>query len=169
MKNTSRPEDRRKYCRISTVFPVLFSVYKSGTLLCKIQGFTRDISEDGICLELNDLDPAFSEWLREHYVFRIDIEVPFQKSPISTEVIVAWRVAKKHDLGLKHALGMQFKDTELKQRKTLFKYATRNRLQPYFIAGTIIVVAGLMMMGLIDGSLVRAGKEVLLKLFNRIR
>ena len=133
--------ERRHYCRISTVFPVIFSVYKNpDEPIKKFQGFTRDISEDGICLELNDLDPAFSEWLREHYVFRIDIEVPFQKSPISTEVIVAWRVAQKHDLGLKHALGMQFKDTELKQRKTLFKYATRNRLQPYFIAGTIIVL-----------------------------
>lgn len=143
MELSTNPQhlERRRYCRISTVFPVIFSVYKNPKeVLKRFQGFTRDISEDGICLELNDLDPAFSEWLREHYLFRIDIEVPFQKNPISSEVFVAWRVAQKDALGLKHSLGMQFKDTELRQRKTLFQYATRNRLQPYFIIGTIILL-----------------------------
>lgn len=143
MEPSTNPQhiERRHYCRISTIFPVIFTVYKNpNESLKRFQGFTRDISENGICLELNDLDPAFSEWLREHYLFRIDIEVPFQKTPINAEVIVAWRVAQKDTLGLKHVLGMQFKDTELRERKTLFKYATRNRLQPYFIAGTIVLL-----------------------------
>ena len=37
-------------------------MYKnSNEPLKRFQGFTRDISENGICQELNDLDPAFSE------------------------------------------------------------------------------------------------------------
>ena len=48
--------ERRHYCRISTVFPVIFSVYKNpNEPLKRLQGFTRDISEDGICLELNEI------------------------------------------------------------------------------------------------------------------
>ena len=54
--------DKRKYIRVKTVFPVEFRIEAEKDASLQ-QGFTRNVSEGGICLEVNELRKDFIEKL----------------------------------------------------------------------------------------------------------
>ena len=130
-ETTSSPKDRRDYIRIRTVFPVVLSVLNgSAAPVKKIQGFTRDISLGGICLQVNALEDSLAKLFSEHERFHVQMEVPFQKDPISVEAHLRWCEKKEVPVGQRFELGLQFSNIPEELRSKLIRYSRHNRRQP---------------------------------------
>lgn len=136
--------DRRLYYRIDTVFPVLIAVSEAaapGRVLGHFQAFTRNISHDGLCLELNDAKGEFQRLLERAPRIQVEIEAPFQKEPIPAEIDVVWNVPANG--GKRRLLGVHFRTLEEPLRKKLIRYARRQNLQPYFSGGVLLLILAL--------------------------
>ena len=135
--------ERRKHDRVKSEFPIEFSVYKPDEQAISLKNYTgktKDISEDGLCVEFNELDHAFSEWLKSNYIFKVGIRTPYLKSPIESKVTIVWRVTEKNENGShKHLIGMQFKSLNEDLRHKLYTFAKRNHWQKTFIILTFFL------------------------------
>ncbi|MHB8155300.1 MAG: hypothetical protein ACYDFR_04520, partial [Candidatus Omnitrophota bacterium] len=80
------PAEHRKYLRLDTVFPVQFRLEEpEGEVFLSawLQGFTNNISQDGICLAINNLDPELFELLRKKNVkLSLEIDIPISRKHI---------------------------------------------------------------------------------------
>jgi len=78
--------ERRIYIRLNTVFPVEFEILSPDgkEVLSEFhQSFTRDVSEGGICLEINNLkDELAGRLYKKTAKMRLQINVPFSAKPV---------------------------------------------------------------------------------------
>jgi len=68
MKETLPPQERRRYKRLDSIFPVEFQVLDSDGNPCTgwHQAFSQDISKGGICLTINTLTRDEAKILTVH-------------------------------------------------------------------------------------------------------
>jgi len=142
-------DERREYCRIPVLIPVVISIsYKKDTqeMVSKFQGFTKNISETGLCLEMNDLDGVFADFLVDDNVFHIELEVPYRKDMISSEVSLSWNRDGVSSHGKCHFVGVSFLNLTDKECLDLFKHAKSIRNKPYIITVFIVFLITLISM-----------------------
>ncbi len=135
-------KNRRKYIRVSTVFPVEFYILDAAgeRVTPWLQGFTRDIGKGGICLIANDLWWGF--WDKFNYrgaQLFLHINAPFKNKPIALKAKVSW--IKQHNLGdyKQYLAGLEFIDSDAAKHKSLFKYAVGKKATP-FLVGSLVAV-----------------------------
>ncbi|MFC1755573.1 PilZ domain-containing protein [Thermoproteota archaeon] len=104
-------EERRKYRRLDSVFPVEFQILnKDQHPISKwYQAFSQDISKGGICLTVNNLSPEESEDLnREGVGLLLQIHPPLSGKEFLAYANVAW-IKKLGELPLaQHVIGIRF-------------------------------------------------------------
>ncbi|MBN2143461.1 MAG: PilZ domain-containing protein, partial [Candidatus Aureabacteria bacterium] len=135
--------DRRRYIRIRTVFPVLISpVWDRDPVvsLKRYQGFTKDISQHGLCVEVNELGDLNPIFFQKGLELKIDIEVPFRQKALSGRAHIIWLNQDSGSLGVRYLLGVQWIDNINSDHRLLFQFAKRSRRHPYFIWGTITIL-----------------------------
>ncbi|MBI4846180.1 MAG: PilZ domain-containing protein [Candidatus Omnitrophica bacterium] len=88
-----KTEERRKYVRLNKIYPIELKVIdlKNNPQSSLLQGFTRDISYNGVCVEVNDFQPEYLKSL-ENNLSRIIlyINIPFKRQPVKAVGRVAW-------------------------------------------------------------------------------
>ena len=104
MRNVKYPkEDKRKYIRLDTVFPVqlrMESLDGSHFLSGWLQGFTNNVSRGGICLCINNFDPSLVEIIKKRQArVSLEIELPIFKKPINW--LNGFKEKKEHIWALK--------------------------------------------------------------------
>ncbi|MBM3246902.1 MAG: hypothetical protein FJZ13_06245, partial [Candidatus Omnitrophica bacterium] len=90
-----RPEyagqERRKYIRLDSVFPVEFrlvSLDGKRFLSDWLQGFSNNISKGGICLSVNNFPPDLAKYLKDKQAkVSLDIEIPLNRKPIPAQAV----------------------------------------------------------------------------------
>jgi hypothetical protein len=119
--------ERRRYIRLSTVFPVEFEIVSSDgkEVLSEFhQSFTRDVSEGGICLEINNLKDELAGRLNDKTAkMRLQINVPFSAKPIAAEADAAWLKKIKEDHPNKFLIGISYKQIADRDRKRIVNFA----------------------------------------------
>lgn len=94
MPSTNIPkEERRRYKRLDTIFPVEFQVLdeKLNPVSVWHQGFSQDISKGGICLTINDLSKEESLSLAPHKAnILVQIHSPFSDRCFLAYANVVW-------------------------------------------------------------------------------
>src|SRR3989338_2146898 len=86
--------EKRQYVRMNTVFPVEVARYRENANVPNpplLQGFTRDISAGGMCIEVKNLHQESEVGMRApdpH--LPLSINPPFAKNPIRAVARVAW-------------------------------------------------------------------------------
>lgn len=136
--------ERRRYIRLSTVFPVEFYVAdKDGKRLTPwLQGFTRDIGKGGICILVNDLWWGFWDKIRvKASILHLEINLPFTKEPIIANAQVVWTKDKNGKEFKKYRIGVEFIGLPTAQREKLFFYALLHKLFPLILGAIAIVLA----------------------------
>ncbi len=127
--------NRRKYLRISTVLPVEFHVVddfgKNQTPY--LQGFTNNISKQGICLVVNDLWWGFADRLKSNVRLALQIEVPFKKEGMFTYARVAWQEKINRPRFVQYRIGVEFEEGKIKSTLSLFKYALLKKFLPFVV------------------------------------
>jgi hypothetical protein len=135
-----KESERRRYIRISTVFPVeCYLVDEEGKKLTPwLQGFTNNISKGGICLVINDLWLGFWERFREDALVVLNINLPFRKKAIEARARVIWRERERLANFVQCRFGLEFVEIQNLEAKTLFRYALWKRNTP-LVVGAIVI------------------------------
>lgn len=136
--------ERRRYIRLETVFPVEFQVCSSetGRAISNLrQGFTRNVSEGGICLEVNELENGLvKEMYQPASRLALFINLPHHNEPVSAHAEVKWN--KKTDNGFPNRclFGLEYVDIKDDIRKEIIGYAKKLRRRPKLIIASIILL-----------------------------
>lgn len=134
--------EKRKYIRLNKVFPVELQVQNSEneTLDDLIQGFTRDVSLEGLCVQVNDFSNENIKALRERkgkvVVF---LNFPLKRFPIKAVANVAWvkKVAKPYPESC--LLGLHYEVIDPKEQKRIISFVKYCNAVPR-IAGLLILL-----------------------------
>jgi len=144
-KKEPLPQERRKYVRLDSVFPVQFQLLglDGKSLLSDwVQGFTSDISKGGICLEVNNLKPDLVPLVKNHQVkLSLAIEIPIARHPVKAQAKIAW-VKDIPDQPNRYLIGLSYENIDAAQSSRILRYAlTKKFFAP--VALTLIIVFGI--------------------------
>ena len=146
-------QEKRQYVRMKTVFPVEFTVLdergekSSGHLL---QGFTRDVSAGGLCVELKSFaKETEADFSRPKAALSLSIDPPFAHHPIEALGIVAW--FKK--TGPAYTLGVSYTQIDPKARRRIIRYAKNLIWAP-----RVVVIFGFILLAVAAGLFFNEGK-----------
>jgi hypothetical protein len=136
--------ERRRYLRLSTVFPVEFEIISldNREIFCEFhQSFTRDVSEGGMCLEINNLKEELAEKLnRKSAKLRLQINMPFSSKPIEAIAEAAWIKKIKESHPNKYLVGIYYEKISEKERRSIVGHARFLTLRPLFVGAAIILL-----------------------------
>ncbi len=138
------PPEHRKYLRLDTVFPVQFRLEnpeEEALLSDWLQGFTNNISQGGICLAVNNLNPQLFELLKKKNIkLSLEIDIPVSRKPIPARASVVW---VKDIFGDKHQylIGIKYDYIPAKQNSKLLRYAWLKKLFVPVALGLVVILA----------------------------
>ncbi len=160
-KNRNSDSDRRKYLRLDMVFPVEFQLVDPETkqpLTPWFQGFSRNVSAGGICLEINNPEKSFLELVRSgKCALSLRLELPASNKKIFALSHVAWR----EDLPEKGKLffGLCYDWIEPADIRSIMRWAHLKRMTPVFTGGLIIILAALFAQAIFSNLKLNQEKE----------
>lgn len=121
--------EQRKYIRLGSVFPVeiyLEEPQESSSRARLIQAFTNNVSLGGLCLSVNNPDPAFQSVIREkNTTFNINISMPLKGRPIEANVRVAWHEIKNKPALREFLIGVAYEKINPRDRQKIMNTARR--------------------------------------------
>lgn len=136
-------EERRKYIRLNSVFPVEFRLlsFDGGHFLSEwIQGFTNNISRGGMCLVANNLPFQIAELVKNEKVkLFLDIEIPLFKNKVSAQAKISWVSSPVKDPA-KYLIGLAYEQIAPKENSKIFHYALWKKIIPRVIIAAILVL-----------------------------
>ena len=149
MFNKSIPkEEQRRYKRLDTIFPVEVQLLnKEGQPISSWhQGFSQDVSKDGICLTINNLSPEESLNLncRETKLL-LQIHSPFSDRSFLAYTQLIW-LRKVQELPFpQFVLGLNFTKVDIREINRLIGYImfkkTLWRLLQFLIVGLLLILS----------------------------
>ncbi len=139
-------QEKRQYVRMKTVFPVEFEVLnergesQSQDLL---QGFSRDVSQGGLCIEYKSLQKTSENAFAQPGTFlSLTINPPFSLHPIQAKACVAWSKTMNEILPARYLIGIRYTQIDEKARKRLLAYAKRLIWVPRIAALLGVILLG---------------------------
>lgn len=125
--------DRRVYVRMDTVFLVEMILRRPGrpSASAPLQGYTRNVSLGGLCLEFRSLPPAEAADLEScQSLLELHIHAPFESKPVTMTSHVAWFSHRQENGRSLHCVGVQFDPSSSRFAKKIFRYAKIRLLLP---------------------------------------
>ena len=136
--------EHRRYIRLSTVFPVEFEIVSldEKEIYSEFhQAFTRDVSEGGMCLEVNNLKDDLAEKLNKKSAkLRLQINMPFSAKPIAAVAETAWLKKTVEGHPNKYLIGIYYERISEKERKGIVNYANLLQLRPVIMVALMIIL-----------------------------
>ena len=135
---------RRRYIRLSTVFPVEFEIVSldEKEIYSEFyQAFTRDVSEGGLCLEVNNLKDDLAEKLNSKSAkLRLQINMPFSAKPIAAVAEAAWLKKTVEGHPNKYLIGVYYERISEKERRGIVNYANLLQFKPVLTAAVMVLL-----------------------------
>ncbi len=132
--------DRRRYLRSPSIFPVEIYLPPDQVSGC-VQGYTRNVSEGGLCFEVHGLTAHMREYLTTSPdPVTLLIHLPLDGVPTRAAAQVAWceHVA---EADLEHyQIGVSFVNLPVAQRRRLTTHVQQLRWVPRLLATTALVL-----------------------------
>jgi hypothetical protein len=157
-------QDRRKYIRLNSVFPVQFQIlsldrerFLSGCL----QGFTNNVGKGGICLAVNNLIPPLAETIKEHKaVFSLDIQIPLTAKSVKAAARAAW-IEEASGCQDSYLIGLSYENIDPLANSRLMRYTWTRRLIMPLLAGAVIILGlGFGLNSYISAKLIKGNKAL---------
>jgi hypothetical protein len=138
--------ERRKYIRLDSVFPV--EIYLRNTpedgKPRVIQAFTRDISEGGLCLLVNNPDTHLTSIVHDGSTFDITINMPVSHRPIEASVQAVWHDNREHHRHKQLLVGVFYTRIDANDKNKIISAARRMKWLPRAAALSIILLVSLL-------------------------
>ncbi|MFH0791202.1 MAG: hypothetical protein V2A64_06175 [Candidatus Omnitrophota bacterium] len=133
-------QERRKYIRLDSVFPVQFRILSldgKEFLSDWLQGFTNNIAKGGVCLEVNNLKPELIQVINTKDIkLALDIEIPLNSCPAAAEVKISW-IREAAGQPNKYIMGLNYIEIAGRQNSRIIHYA---RMKKWFIPFVFLTV-----------------------------
>jgi hypothetical protein len=129
---------------MNTVFPVEFEVLlpngrKNGSKL--LQGFTRDVSAGGMCIELKSFGKETEKLLQESDAnLHLVINPTFSNEPIQARARIAWVKREETTSLTKYLIGVAYTEIDGRARGRLIGYAKRLVWVPRATAAAVALI-----------------------------
>jgi hypothetical protein len=167
---SQKREERRRYVRLGSVFPVEFRVVSLDAkrfLSDWIQGFTNNISRGGICLMVNNLSPSIASLIESEQVkLSLDIEIPLFKRKVNALAKVAWINSTAKEPG-RYLIGLAYEKIPPGENIRIFRYALSKKLIPRIILLiAIILLLFFFVSSYLNLKLVKANQALVGQLLN---
>ncbi len=139
-----RGAQRRRYIRLSTVFPVEFEIVSldEKEVYSEFhQSFTRDVSEGGMCLEVNNLKDDLAGKLNSKSAkLRLQINMPFSAKPIAAVAEAAWlkKISEGHPN--KYLIGAFYERISERERNGIVNYARLLQFKAVLVVAAMIIL-----------------------------
>jgi len=142
-------QERRKYLRLDTVFPVRFRIESpDGKAVSSwLQGFTGDVGKGGICLSVSSLEAQNLIEVNTGCRMSLEIELPVLPNPVKAVARSAW-VREISAAEGKYLIGLRYLNIEKKDNNRIMSYAWGKKI---FIPFALSIVA-LLTLGVFYGS-----------------
>ncbi|MBU1044495.1 MAG: hypothetical protein KJ915_08895 [Candidatus Omnitrophica bacterium] len=142
--------ERRQYVRLNKIFPVELKIIDSQNkpLSDLIQGFTRDVSFFGVCVEINSLKSEHLELLQNSKnKLQIFLNIPLKNNPVKAIARIVWskKTAAPHPQS--YMLGLSYEAIDRVEQKRIISFAK------FMIAIPRMIVAGCLLLVLFCGFL----------------
>ncbi|MFH1479171.1 MAG: PilZ domain-containing protein [Candidatus Omnitrophota bacterium] len=142
MKDTDKKTDRREYVRLESVFPVEFQFLEKenhGSITDIMQGYTRNISKGGICLEVNTTDLGFEDTLKRKDVdLNIRFHIPISHKETRAFGDIIWYKKIGFGYPAKYLIGFSFKEIDKNEINRIYRNALRMYLMPRIVLALVI-------------------------------
>ncbi len=133
---------------MSTVFPVEFELASENGLRSRVillQGFTRDVSEGGMSIELKSFGQETERRLQvPELSLDLTINPSFSISPIHARAKIIWLKKQDQPLPVKYQLGVEYTKIDSDSRKRLIGHARRMLWLP-----RVVFLSGMVLLGLL--------------------
>ena len=156
--------ERRKYIRLDSVFPVQFRVVTSDGkcfLSDWLQGFTSNVGKGGICLEVNNLKPELIEAIKtQNAKVSLAIEMPLGSHPINAQARPMW-IKEAEGIANKYIIGLGYENIPPEANSRIIRLAWTKRLfAPVTLSIIVILAIGFMIGGYINFKLIKGNKAL---------
>ncbi|MGH7197746.1 MAG: PilZ domain-containing protein [Candidatus Omnitrophota bacterium] len=139
--------EKRQYVRMNTVFPVEFEILPTNgrqAVSKLLQGFTRDVSAGGMCIELKSFGRETEKLLQDSGAnLHLVINPTFSKHPIQARARVAWLKREETTSLTKFLIGVSYTEIDSRARGRLIGYAKRLIWIPRATAAAVVGVVAL--------------------------
>lgn len=122
---SKRMHEKRQYVRMNTVFPVeLELVAENGQKRSSrlLQGFTRDVSEGGMCIELKSFGKETEKLFAESVRVDLTINPTFAVHPILASARIAW-LRKNERVQTVYLIGVAYTQIDVAARHRIIRHA----------------------------------------------
>lgn len=158
-RKKSPQQERRKYIRLNSVFPVQFQILsldEAKSLSGCLQGFTSNISKGGICLQANNLISSLAGPLEKRKArLSLDIQMPLTGKSVRAMARVAW-IQKVAGCPNSYLIGLSYEKIDPLLNSRLMRYArTRKLIVPVLLSGLIIFGLGFGLNTFLNAKLIK--------------
>lgn len=141
--------EKRKYVRLDSVFPIEFQfIDADGSPLSALQqGFTRDISEGGLCIEVNCLDRDLTNrLLHKDSMILVYVNIPLSLKGVKATAKIAWQQPDEKRPG-RFRFGVSYEAIDRTEQLRIVKHARFLYYTPR------VAVVMFLVLGLISGGI----------------
>ena len=166
-------QERRKYIRLDTVFPVQFrlvSLDGKHFFSDGLEGFTNNVGKGGICLSVNNLNPELARLLKERQAkLSLGIEMPIFLEPVSALTKVAW-IRDISGAPGKYLIGLNYEEINPLENKRIMRYAwTKKLFIPVTLSIILILALGFGLNSYINVKLIKGNKALVEQLIKIVQ
>ncbi len=172
-KKRESGQERRKFIRLDTVFPVHFQLLsqdKCKELSAKEVGFTNNIGKGGICLCVHNLKPEQAILIMgKQAKMGLEIELPINRKPVAAKAGIAWVQEFKEQPG-KYLIGLSYEDIDPVQNKKVFRYARAKKMfAPALFSIIVVLAVAFSLNAYISMKLIKGNKALVDQLINVVQ
>lgn len=146
--NKKEPDNRRRYPRLNTVFPIEFQVVdkdRREPLSDMKEGFTRNIGKGGMGIftrTLKEHDKEIFNFVPRQTKLRLIINIPLDREPVESYATVEWAERQPGPILDAYFFGVSYDFINEIEHDRVVNYAKWLRLKPRLIF-LVIVTLGL--------------------------
>jgi len=157
-------QQRRKYIRLDSVFPVQFRILSldgKRFLSDWLQGFTSDIGKGGICLSVNNLNQELAQILKNQQAkLSLEIEMPVTRNPIGALAKVIW-VEDTAAEANRYLIGLSYEEIDRCQNNRIVRYAwTKKVFAPFALLLIVLLALGFALGSVVNLKLIQGNKAL---------
>lgn len=157
-------QERRKYIRLNSVFPVQFRILSldgKRFLSDWLQGFTNNIAKGGICLTVNNLNPELAQILKDQQgKMSLEIEMSMTRSPVAALAKVSW-VEDVVSEANRYLIGLKYEEIDNSRNNKIVRYTwTRKLFVPFVLSVIMLLGLGFALNSFISVKLIQGNKTL---------
>ena len=157
-------QERRKYIRLNSVFPVQFRILSldgKRFLSDWLQGFTNNIAKGGICLNVNNLNPELAQILKDQQgKMSLEIEMSMTRSPVAALAKVSWVEGVVNEAN-RYLIGLKYEEIDNSRNNKIVRYTwTRKLFVPFVLSVIMLLGLGFALNSFISVKLIQGNKTL---------